>query len=121
MSTIQDLMGLGFPGPLAGRLGNSVNDPLVAAGTSAGAATTIQNKVSNVTAAASQTGVIIPASASIGSVWFISCDHATTASAVVYPPSGATITNASSVTLAQDKNMIVWRISTTKFAHVILA
>ncbi len=114
-------MGLGEPGPLAARLGNSVNDPLVAAGTASTTATTIQNKITNVTAASSQTGVIIPASASIGSVWWISCDHATTASAVVYPPSGATITNGSSVTLAQDKNMVVWRISTTKFAHIILA
>jgi hypothetical protein len=121
MSTVQDLMGLGMPGALANRLGNSVNDPLVAAGTSSTTATTIQNHVTNVTAASSQTGVIIPASASIGSVWFISCDHATTATAVVYPPSGATITNASSVNLAQDKDMIVWRISSTKFAHVILA
>lgn len=121
MSTIQDYMGVGMPPQHASRLGNSVNDPLVAAGTIAGTATAIQNKITNVTAAASQTGVIIPAAASLGSVWYISCDHATTASAVVYPPTGATITNASSVTLAQDKNMIVWRISTTKFAHVILA
>ena len=120
MSTVQDLMGLGMPGPLANRIGNSVTT-LVAAGTAAGTATPIQSKVSNVTAATNQTGVILPSGASLGSVWYISCDNATTASAVVYPPSGATITNAASVTLAQNKNMIVWRISSTKFAHVILA
>lgn len=120
MSTIADLMGLGMPGALAGRLGNSETE-VTAAGTTSGTATALQTKVSNITSASSQTGVILPSSASIGSVWYLSCDHASSASAVVYPPSGATITNASSVTLAQDKNMIVWRLTATKFAHVILA
>ncbi len=120
MSTTADLMGLGMPAALAARLGFNPT-ALTATGTSAGTAATIQSKMVKVFGAASQTGAIIPDTLSIGGVMYIACDHSSTASAVIYPPTGATITNGSSVTLAADKNMIVWRYSTTLFYHVILA
>lgn len=120
MSTTTDLMGLGMPGPLASRLGYNPTT-LVCTGTAAGTAATMTSKMVTLTAAASQTGAIIPSGLSLGGVMYINTDHATTATAVVYPPSGATIDNGASFSLAQDKAAIVWRLSATKFAHVILA
>ncbi len=120
MSTSLDLMGLGMPAPLAARLGYDATS-INGAGTSSTTATTMTSKNVSVFGAASQTGAIIPAAMSIGGFMFIACRTTSTASAVIYPPSGATITNATSVTLAADKNMIVWRFSSTVFYHVILA
>jgi hypothetical protein len=116
MALQTDLMGLGEPSRLAEKLGYN---PLAvtAAGTSAGAATAINTKMATITAASSQTGVILPNVP--GDVWFLACTSST--SAVVYPASGATITGASSQTLAQNKNMIVWQVSSTVYFHVILA
>ena len=121
MSTPADLMGLGMPSGLANRIGN-LPIAVTAAGTSAGAATLMTgSRMFNVNSQSSATGAIIDSNTSIGAVLYISCVHASGATAVIYPPSGATITNASSVNLAQDKNMIVWRVSSTVFYHVILA
>jgi hypothetical protein len=120
MSTTSDLMGLGMPAALASRLGYTPT-ALTATGTSAGTAATMKSKNVLVSSATSQTGAIIPSDLSIGGVMFIACATGSTASAVIYPPTGATITNASSVTLAADKNMIVWRYSSTLLFHVILA
>lgn len=120
MSTTADLMGLGTPAQLASRLGYNPTS-LTATGTAVGTAATIKSKMVNVASATSQTGAIIPSDLSIGGIMYISCATGSSASAVIYPPSGATITNASSVTLAADKNMIVWRFSLTLFFHVILA
>lgn len=120
MSTTQDLMGLGLPGPLASRLGYT---PVLVtgAGTSAGTATKITTKNALLNSTTSNTGAILDSALSLGSFTFIACATGSTASGVIYPPSGCTITNASSVTLAADKNMIVWRYSSTLFFHVILA
>ena len=120
MSTVADLMGLGMPGQLANRLGYTPI-AVAGAGTAAGTATKITSKNALVTGTTSNTGAILSADLSLGSVTFIACATGSTASAVIYPPTGATITNASSVTLAADKNMIVWRYSATLFFHVILA
>jgi hypothetical protein len=121
MSQPQDLMGLGMAPALASRVGNAVV-AVAGAGTTAGAATKMQGgHIYNVTGTTSNTGAIIDSTVSIGAVLFISCDHGSTASAVIYPPSGATITNGTSQTLAADKNMIVWRYSSTLFFHIILA
>lgn len=119
MPSQTDLMGLGMPPLLAQKLGYQP-EAITCAGTSSGTAAAIHSKMVKLVAASSQTGAILPVAAP-GDWFFISCDHATTASAVVYPPAGATITNASSVTLAQDKNMIVWQYSPTLWYHVILA
>ncbi len=121
MSIPRDLMGLGMPAALADRVGNATI-AVTGTGTSAGTAATLSGgHIYLLTSATSATGGIISSNMSIGSVWFISCATGATASGVIYPPSGATITNASSVTLAADKNMIVWRYSSTLLFHIILA
>ena len=121
MASVQDLMGLGEPGRLAVLLATTPSS-VTAAGTSAGAATQITTKMCEVTSATSQTGALVP-NVSPGEYGFINCKTGSSASAVIYPPTGssATFNNASSVTLAADKSMIWWRFSTTKFFYVILA
>ncbi len=118
MAIQTDLMGLGTPAPLAQRLGyNPVT--LVCTGTSAGTAATINSKMTQLNSASSQTGAILPLV--VGDVFYLNCITGAAASAVVYPPSGATLNNASSVTLAADKSMIVWSFSKTLYFYVILA
>lgn len=124
MLSITDLMAFGMPAPLAGAIGNTPTT-LTATGTAVGTAATITSRMVDVNAAASQTGAIFPAPGTIntlgspGDVFFVSNNSGT--SAVLYPPSGATITGASSVTLATAKNAVVWVFSPTLLFHVILA
>ena len=121
MASVQDLMGLGMPAALAGKIATTPSS-VTAAGTTAGAATQITTKMCEVSSASSQTGAIVP-DVSPGEYGFINCKTGSAASAVIYPPTGssATFNNASSVTLAADKSMVYWRFSTTKFFYVILA
>ena len=121
MAAVTDLMGLGMPPRLAGLIATTPSS-VTAAGTTAGAATQITTKMCEVSSATSATGAIVP-NVSPGEYGFINCKTGSTASAVIYPPTGssATFNNASSVTLAADKSMIWWRFSTTKFFYVILA
>lgn len=120
MASVADLMGVGFAAAQAGKIATTPS-AVTATGTSAGTAANITTRMTLVASATSQTGAILPSSAAPGEAFFISCATGSTASAVIYPPSGATITNASSITLAADKNMIVWRYSTTLWFHIILA
>jgi hypothetical protein len=118
MATESDLMGVGLAWPAATKLGYtpvSYNG----AGTTSGTATAIRSKMSKILGATSATGAILPVS-SPGEFFWICCDHNSTASAVIYPPSGATITNASSITLAADKNMVAWQFTPTLWYHLIL-
>ncbi len=115
------LMALGMAGPLANLVGTTPTT-LTCTGTTSGTAATITSRMVDLNAAASQTGAIFPATATLGypgDVFLVSNDSGTTA--VLYPPSGATITGASSVNLATAKNAIVWVFSPTLLFHVILA
>jgi len=103
-------MGLGMPSGLANRLGN-MPTAITCTGTTSGTAAPITQKVFQLTAAASQTGAILPAAASLGSSWIGNCVSST--SAVVYPPAGATINGAASLTLAQNKTAVFTVFSTT--------
>lgn len=117
MSTIQDLMGLGLPGPLANRLGNSVT-ALTTTGTDAAHAAAITNHVTVLTTAGSQTGAILPVSMSIGAPFYVT--NSTSTGGVVYPPTGSTfITSAStSYSMAQYNSAIFIRITATTVAVV---
>lgn len=121
MASVQDLMGLGTA-PRTAQLLATTPSSVTATGTTAGAAAQITTKMCEVTSATSQTGAIVP-NISPGEYGFINCKTGSTASAVIYPPTGssATFNNASSVTLAADKSMVYWRFSATKFFYVILA
>jgi hypothetical protein len=115
MSTIQDLMGLGMSGWLAGRLGNSVTLNLAGVGTAQTGAAAITNKVTTATTSSGQTAFVLPTNASIGSVWYFFNQSAT--AALVYPPPGVsgTINGGStdaSFSVAQNKPTIFVRAST---------
>ncbi len=124
--TTQNLMSFGMSAQVAGILGVTPST-LTATGTSAGTAATIKSRMVDINAASSQTGAIFPTGTTIGAnglgspgdVFFLSNNSGTTA--VLYPPTGATITGASSVNLADAKNAIVWVFSPTLLFHVILA
>ena len=114
MSTIQDLMGLGMPGQLAGRLGNNVTTALAGVGTAQTGAAAITNKVTSGTTAGGATAFVLPSSASIGSVWYFLNTSST--AALVFPPPGVsgTINGGSadaSFSVAQNKPTIFVRIS----------
>lgn len=83
-----DLMGVGLPAEQAILLGLSNFTAFTAAGTTAGTATALTASYANVTAASSQTGVILPSTAVIAKDYVIVNNAASTAIAVVYPPSG---------------------------------
>ena len=115
MSTIQDLMGLGMPGPLASRIGNNVTAALAGVGTAQAGAAAIRTKVTTGTTSGGATAFILPSAASIGSVWYFMNNSAT--AALVYPPAGVsgTINNGSadaSFSVAQSKPTTFIRVST---------
>ena len=115
MSTIADLMGLGMPGPLAARLGNTPT-ALTTTGTSSTTAALIQNAVTQLTTAASQTGAILPAAASLGRPFYVT--NLTATGAVVYPPAGCTFNTSASTSysMAQYNTATFIRISSRVFA-----
>ena len=113
MSTVADLMGLGMPGPLANRLGNTPA-AVTGTGTAAVGAALIQTSVTVLTTASSQTACILPAAASLGRPFTVFCTSATTG--LVYPPTGGNFNNGStdaSFSLAQNKAAIFTRLSST--------
>lgn len=118
---ITDLMAFGMAGPLANQLGTTPTT-LTCTGTTSGTAATIKSRMADLNASASQTGAIFPQTATLGypgDMFLVSNNSGTTV--VLYPPSGATITGASSVNLADGKNALVWVFSSTLLFHLILA
>jgi hypothetical protein len=120
MGTAADLMGLSLPGPLAANLALTPQT-LVTAGTSAGTATTIKadNHFVKLDTASSQTGAIFAADMPLGVPFVIF--NPDSDSGVLYPMSGATINAASSLTIAQNKAVIVVRFSTTLLCSILTA
>lgn len=123
MPTASNLMGLGMPGPLAQIIGRTPA-AVTTAGTTAGTATALApNSINNLTTASSQTGAILPAIAAglanLGDM--IVCNVTSSTSGVLYPPSGATINGASSLTVAQNKTVISFYYSPTLIFSVLTA
>lgn len=118
MATTQDFMGLGTPAAVASLLGYNPTS-LTCTGTSAGTAAAITSKLVNLTAASSQTGAILPSGLTLGSRSYVACTSST--SAVLYPPTGATINGASSLTIAQNKTAEIIRFSSTIFFSILTA
>lgn len=120
MATPTDLMGLGTSGPLARLLGINPT-ALTGTGTTSGTAVTIQRDATfvNLTTAGSQTGAIFATDMPLGVPYFVLVTSSTTG--VVYPPSGATFLNGSSVNVAQYKMAMFIRYSATVIGYLILA
>lgn len=118
MPTPSNFMGVGTPAPLASLLGYEPS-AVTCAGTAAGDATPITTKLSQLTAASSQTGAILPSDALNGDIFIVNTVSST--SAVVYPPSGATINAASSLTVAQNKTALLVKYSATLWFSILTA
>lgn len=112
MPTTTQLLGAGFPALPAALLGN---DPvaLAGAGTTQGAATAIVSHLSIVTATGGNTGVVLPAGASIGSAFYVVSAGGTAAK--VYCPVGQTLngTTNGGCTFSAAGMLIFVRTSTT--------
>lgn len=120
MATQTDLMGLGMPGALATVLGNQ---PTTIAGigtTQAGAAAL--RSMAALTTAGGATAFVIPAGTSLSRLFFLNNTSSTTA--LIFPPSGGNFNTGStdaSISLAQNKSMIIWRFSATQFFTLLTA
>jgi hypothetical protein len=94
----QDLMGFGMNPSLATLLGNNPQ-VITATGTTAGTAAKILSHLALVNAQSSQTGVILPSGAHLGTPFYVFGTGAV--APVVYPPTGGAINSAAaSVTLS---------------------
>ena len=108
MPQATDLMGHGMSPFLAKDLGNDAN-LVTCAGTTLGAATTIKTTNSELSAAGSQTGAILPTTAKIGTPYYAFCSSST--SAVIYVPSGQYLNTVQNdtFTLAQKKAVVLFQ------------
>ncbi len=121
MSTVADLMGLGMPGPLANRLGNTPTT-IAGVGTAAATAALIQTGVTNATTAGGATAFIFNSAASLGRPFYFFNSSATTA--LVYPTTGGNFnggTTDAAFSVAQNKAAIFFRISSTAWASILTA
>lgn len=101
----EDLMGVGLPAAVAGRLGHQPAS-ITCAGTAAGTATVMTSKMCQLSAASSQTGAMLPDTNGLCIVNTLS-----STSAVVYAPNSGTINGAASLTLAQNKTAFLQQFS----------
>lgn len=111
--TSEDLVGSGMPPLLAQELGNT-HTTLTTTGTASTTAATILSKNCTLSTASSQTGAILPSGAKIGSPYYLDTFTSSSTSAVLYPPSGNTINaTQTSYTIAQNKAVIVYKVTQT--------
>lgn len=110
MPTQTDLVGVGMPPLQAAVLGNQPQ-AVTCAGTTQATAAAIRTHNTELTAAASQTGAILPSGALIGTPYYTACVSST--AAVVYCPIGATLNGTlnNSLTITQNKAVTMWQSS----------
>lgn len=127
MPTQNDLVGLGMSPFVAAELGQAPTT-LAGTGTSQATAATLLSRQNIVTASASQTGVIIPSAAKVGSPWYFFNPNAT--GVLIYAPAstaavGATTLNGAAsttpLTLAQNKMAILFQFANGKWGSVLTA
>lgn len=122
MAKSSDLMGLGMSAKLADMLGRNPAS-VTCAGTASGTATAITTKLSNLVTDTSKTGAILPAvgvaGTQLGDIFIVNTTTAT--SAVVYPPTGATINAGSSLTVAVNQTAIFVYYSPTVIFSILTA
>lgn len=120
VATDDALTGLGVPAQLAAVMGAT---PVViaGAGTSQATAAIIKSKGAELTASASQTGLIFPAVAPVMEPYALTNSSATTA--VIYVPVGHNLNGTlnSSVNLAQNKSIYVWQYKPKNWTYILTA
>lgn len=114
------LMGHGMPPQLADLLGGEPN-VLTCTGTAQGTAATVKSKNTELSAASSQTGAILPSASNVNSEFFFFCSSST--SAVVYVPSGHYLNGSQNagLTIAQNKGAIIWQYKKGYWASILTA
>jgi len=120
MALANDLMGVGIAGEAAMRLGFSNLAAVTAAGTTTTNATVLkklQNAVS--VTATGVDGIRLPSDAELLSPYLLFNDSGSTC--VVYPSTGGTINGGASLSLADNKTAIAWRLSTNVWAAILTA
>ncbi len=120
MPTGDDLIGLGMPNMLAATLGNGPS-VLTTTGTAQTTAATIKSHNVELTTAGSQTGAILPSTAKIGTLYYIS--NPTSTSGVVYVPVGHYLNGSQNagLTVAQNKGAILWQYKASYWTSIINA
>ena len=120
MPQATDLMGVGMAAQLANELGNTAN-ALTCTGTSQATAATIKTTNTELVAASSQTGAILPSTAKIGTPYFVNAQAST--SAVVYVPVGQYLNSVQndSLTVAQYKAAVLWQSKLNYWTKVLTA
>lgn len=121
MAMISDLMGLGMPGPLASLLGNTPTT-IAGVGTSQAGAAKLNASMVQLTTGSGQTAFIFNSAASLSRLYFIYNSSATTA--LLFPGVGGTIVGSSqdaSLSLAQNKSVMVWHYSSLIWVPLISA
>jgi len=115
-----DLVGLGMPAQLAATLGNTAN-ALTCAGTSQTTAATVKVHNTELVAASSQTGAILPSLALVGTPYWFFTSSSTTA--VVYCPVGHNLNGSAngSLSIAQNKGAVIWQYKKSNWASILTA
>lgn len=109
MPTSDALCGLGLPAQVSDQLGLNYS-ALTCAGTTQATAAKVLSRNVELTAAASQTGAVIPTTAEIMNEYFFFNSSGTTA--IVYAPVGSTLNGAASTTglnIAQNKSAMFYQ------------
>jgi len=109
MSTVQDLMGLGMPAPLAARLGNTPDVKTLAANSDQASAYVVQQHVTVISVATTTANSIkFATGASLGAPFYVVNNLAATVTGVVYCPVSGTMNGTAngSVSLTTGKTAI---------------
>lgn len=114
------LMGVGVPAQQARVIGSDYT-ALTCAGTTQGTAAAVLSKMVELTAAANQTGAVLPDNADVQEEFNFFNSSAT--SAVVYVPAGHYLngTQNAGLTVAQDKTAKIWQYKPKYWCSVLTA
>ena len=120
MPLASGLAGLGVPVEAANRLGFSPNAAVTAAGSATGDATVLKKLQNNVTLTATGAdGVRLPSDAELMDPYLIYNNSGSTG--IVYPSTSGAINGGSSLSLADNKTVVAYRISTNVWAALLTA
>lgn len=120
MPSALGLMGVGVPAQQASVIGSDYT-ALTCTGTTQGAAAPVLSKMVELTAAANETGTILPAGANVQEEYNFFNPSAT--SAVVYVPAGHYLngTQNAGLTIAQDKAAKLWQYKPSHWTSILTA
>jgi hypothetical protein len=121
-NTLDLMLGAGMPAAQANALGLTKSS-LTTTGTTAATAALIRSNLVVLTTAGSQTGALLPSTASIGD--FVIVTNPTATTGIVYPDSGATLNGGTATTggqnLAQNKTAMYIKVAALTWVSILTA